>query len=59
MTIWKARAAFKMKTIIFIASLIILAMMTEAAHGLSLLGIVLLVILDLYVNKDVLKELIK
>ena len=48
-----------MKTIIFIASLIILAMMTEAARGLSLLGIALLVILDLYVNKDVLKELIK
>ena len=48
-----------MKTIIFIASLIILAMMTEAAHGLSLLGIALLVILDLCVNKDVLKELIK
>ena len=48
-----------MKTIIFIASLIILAMMTEASHGLSLLAVALLVILDLYVNKDVLKELIK
>lgn len=59
MTIWKARAAFKMKTIIFIASLIILAMMTEAAHGLSLLAVALLVILDLMVHKDILKELIK
>lgn len=48
-----------MNTITFIASLIILAMMTEAAHGLSLLGVALLVILDLYVNKDIIKELIK
>ena len=59
MTIWKVRAVFKMKTIIFIASLIILAMMTEAAHGLSLLGVALLVILDLMLHKDILKELIK
>lgn len=48
-----------MNTIIFIVSLIILAMMTEAAHGLSLLAVALLVILDLMVHKDILKELIK
>lgn len=48
-----------MNTITFIASLIILAMMTEAAHGLSLLAVALLVILDLMVHKDILKELIK
>lgn len=48
-----------MNTITFIVSLIILAMMTEAAHGLSLLGIALLVILDLMLHKDILKELIK
>lgn len=48
-----------MKTIIFIASLIILAMMTEAAHGLSLIGVAFLVVLDLMLHKDILKELIK
>ena len=48
-----------MNTITFIASLIILAMMTEAAHGLPLLAVALLVILDLMLHKDILKELIK